>query len=116
MEVRVDLFDLPAFAPEHRGGPRECADKLVSEAAEAFAEVRGFDRVQRWDRDLDTHCGPDTHCGLAIRRKVTAFELADVLQVVRNICEVCGIGPDLMAEAMRACVEKNRAKDGGRYR
>lgn len=110
MEPRVDLFDLPAFAPEHRGGPRECADKLVSEAAEAFAEVRGFDRVQRWDRDLDTHCG------FAIRRKVTAFELADVLQVVRNICEVCGIGPDLMAEAMRACVAKNNEKDGGRYR
>lgn len=107
--VRVDLFDLPAFAPEHRGGPRECADKLLSEAAEAFANVRGFDRVQRWNRDLDTHCG------LAIHREAVASELADVLQVVRNICEVCGIGPEMMAEAMRDCITKNRVKDGGRY-
>lgn len=104
MEVRVDLFDLPAFAPERRGGPRECADKLVSEAAEAFAEVRCYE-------DVECNGG-----GLAPYRRFVALELADVLQVCRNVCEVCGIGPDLMAEAMRDCIAKNNEKDGGRYR
>lgn len=105
----VDVFDLPAFAPEHRGGPRECADKLLSEAAEVFGNMRGFDRVQRWDSDLGTHCGIDVH------REAVALELADVLQVCRNICCVCEITPAMMAEAMHTCVQKNRVKDGGRY-
>lgn len=103
--VRVDLFDLPAFAPEHRGGPRECADKLLSEAAEVFAEVRNLAWV------LNTFPNADA----TDEREAVALELADVLQVVRNICEVCGIGPEMMAEAMRDCITKNRVKDGGRY-
>lgn len=101
----VDVFDLPAFAPEHRGGPRECADKLASEAAELFAEVRTY--------DLRCDCKFDTVI-INIRNDI-ALELADVLQVCRNICEVCGITPDMVAEAMAACVEKNQTKDGGRY-
>lgn len=99
----VDLFDLPAFAPEHRGGPRECADKLLSEAAEAFGEIRGYEPLARWGVGCDAH------------REAVALEIADVLQVCRNICEVCEISPDMMAAAMTACVDKNRAKDGGRY-
>lgn len=106
MEVRVDLFDLPAFAPERRGGPRECADKLVSEAAEAFAEVRNL----AWCREVLPNTDESDE------REAVALELADVLQVCRNVCEVCGIGPDLMAEAMRDCIAKNNEKDGGRYR
>lgn len=102
----VDLFDLPAFAPEHRGGPRECADKLLSESAEVFAEVRVYERhVKRGAADVFCRIG----------RKMVASELADVLQVCRNICEVCEITPDTMAAAMAACVDKNRRKDGGRY-
>lgn len=100
----VDVFDLPAFAPEHRGGPRECADKLLSEAAEAFA----FARI--YGNDFD---GTDSVNGL-IRLEVAA-ELADVLQVCRNICAVCEITPAMMADAMRECIEKNCEKDGGRY-
>ena len=101
----VDLFSLPVFAPEHRGGPRECADKLVSEAAEAFGDVRMY--------DFGRHCMGASF--LADVRTNIALELADVLQVIRNICEVCEITPDMMAEAMAACVEKNQTKDGGRY-
>lgn len=106
MEVRVDLFDLPAFAPEHRGGPRECADKLVSEAAEAFAEVRNL----AWCLEVWPNADATDE------REAVALELADVLQVVRNTCEVCGIEPWQMAEAMEVCVLKNQTKDGGRYR
>lgn len=94
----VDLFDLPAFAPEHRGGPRECADKLMSEAAEAFAEIRALSNL---GNDEIKEC--------------VAYELADVLQVVRNVCEVCEITPGMMYAAMLVCTEKNRRKDGGRY-
>ena len=100
----VDLFDLPAFAPEHRGGPRECADKLLSEAAEVFGVERGY------------HATSDD-CAWAQRehKRLIAGELADVFQVCRNICEVCEITPEMMSAAMAACVDKNRAKDGGRY-
>lgn len=101
----VDVFDLPAFAPEHRGGPRECADKLMSEAAEVFAEVRNLEQVCSIWPNL-------YHSG---ERYAIALELADVLQVCRNICAVCEITPAMMAEAMGACIEKNREKDGGRY-
>lgn len=101
----VDLFDLPAFAPEHRGGPRECADKLLSEAAEVFGEVRNLVLVIGYWPGTD----------FTEEREDVALELADVLQVCRNICEVCEITPDMMVKAMAACVDKNRAKDGGRY-
>ena len=101
----VDVFDLPVFAPEHRGGPRECADKLVSEAAEAFADVRMY--------DFGRHCMGASF--LADVRNNIALELADVLQVCRNICEVCGITPEMMADAVAACIAKNERKDGGRY-
>lgn len=101
----VDLFDLPAFAPEHRGGPRECADKLLSEAAEVFAEVRVYD---------DTVEKNSLYYEAEIRACV-ALEIADVMQVCRNVCEVCEITPDMMAAAVAACVDKNRRKDGGRY-
>ena len=100
----VDVFDLPAFAPEHRGGPRECADKLLSEAAEVFAEVRSYCAL---DKSLAVFGG--------VHREYIALELADVLQVVRNICAVCEITPALMAHAMNECVIKNNEKDGGRY-
>lgn len=100
----VDVFDLPAFAPEHRGGPRECADKLMSEAAEVFAEVRTYCAL---DRSL---------AGLGgVLRECIAEELADVLQVCRNICAVCEITPAMMADAIHACIAKNCEKDGGRY-
>ena len=99
----VDLFDLPAFDPKHRGGPRECADKLMSEAAEVFAEVRCLDEVRDNGGSADPY------------RRFVALEIADVLQVCRNICRVCKIDPDMMAEAMRECYEKNNEKDGGRY-
>lgn len=103
--MAVDLFDLPVFAPQHRGGPRECADKLVSEAAEVFAEVRNLAFVlDHW---------PETD--FAEEREAVALELADVLQVCRNTCEVCGITPDMMVEAMAFCIAKNGVKDGGRY-
>lgn len=100
----VDLFDLPAFTPEHRGGPRECADKLLSEAAEVFAEVRMYCALHRSLSGLG-----------GVHRECIAEEIADVMQVCRNVCEVCEITPDMMAAAMNACVDKNRAKDGGRY-
>lgn len=100
----VDVFDLPAFAPEHRGGPRECADKLLSEAAEVFAEVRSYCALDKSVRGIG-----DVH------REFIAEELADVLQVVRNICCVCEITPAMMAGAMQECIEKNSEKDGGRY-
>lgn len=94
----VDLFDFPAFKPECRGGMRECADKLMSEAAEAFAEIRLF-------ADHDNNAS----------REYVAYELADVMQVVRNVCEVCEISPNLMYEAQVACVKCNSWRDGGRY-
>lgn len=101
----VDLFDLPAFAPEHRGGPRECADKLMSEAAEAFAEIRNLEQVcSEW---------PDFRH--SYEKFAVALELADVMQVCRNVCEVCEITPELMANAVGKCVDKNRRRDGGRY-
>lgn len=100
----VDLFDLPAFAPEHRGGPRECADKLMSEAAEVFGEVRAYCSLCEMVDDVND-----------VYYEYIAEELADVLQVIRNICAVCKITPDMMAEAMDACVDKNKLKDGGRY-
>jgi hypothetical protein len=100
----VDLFDLPAFAPEHRGGPRECADKLLSESAEVFAEVREYCAL---DKSIAGVGG--------VHREYIALELADVLQVCRNICAVCHITPTMMADAMQACYEKNCEKDGGRY-
>lgn len=99
----VDLFDLPAFAPEHRGGPRECADKLLSEAAEVFAELRCLDETCEAGRSLLPYS------------KFVASEVADVMQVCRNICEVCEISPEMMSEVLTECVEKNRTKDGGRY-
>lgn len=94
----VDLFDFPAFKPEYRGGMRECADKLMSEAAEAFAEIRLL-------ADLDNNAS----------REYVAYELADVMQVVRNVCEVCEISPNLMYAAQVACVNRNSWRDGGRY-
>lgn len=100
----VDLFDLPAFAPEHRGGPRECADKLLSEAAEVFGEVRMYCSLHRSLSGLG-----------GVHRECIAEEIADVMQVCRNVCEVCEITPDMMAAAMADCVDKNRRKDGGRY-
>lgn len=103
MQPQVDLFDLPAFAPEHRGGPRECADKLMSEAAEVFAEVRCLEEVKANGGADDPY------------RWFVALELADVMQVCRNICAVCEITPAMMADAMRECIEKNQTKDGGRY-
>lgn len=107
MDAAVDLFSLPAFAPEHRGGPRELADKLVSEAAEAFAEIRGYLVVANdpeaffLDEDLE------------IARVGVADELADVLQVARNVCDACGIGRGEMEEALEACVRRNERR--GRY-
>lgn len=98
------LFDLPVFAPEHRGGPRECADKLLSEAAEVFAEVRSYCALDKSPAGLG-----------GVHREYIALELADVLQVCRNICAVCHITPIIMADAMQACYEKNCEKDGGRY-
>lgn len=104
----IDLFDLPAFAPEHRGGPRECADKLMSEAAEVFAAVRELCAIE-----VDP--SRDNLSNVVNARYIAAFELADVLQVCRNICAVCEITPAMMADAMRECIEKNQTKDGGRY-
>lgn len=100
----VDLFDLPAFAPEHRGGPRECADKLLSEAAEVFGEVRMYCSLNTSRSGL---------WGVSCRR--IADEIADVMQVCRNVCEVCEITPGMMAAAMVGCMDKNRRRDGGRY-
>lgn len=104
----VDVFDLPAFAPEHRGGPRGCADKLLSEAAEVFAEVR---RLCEIEADPERDSLPN----IVNARYLIACELADVLQVVRNICEVCGITPHMLTFGMAECVIKNQTKDGGRY-
>lgn len=101
--MSVGVFDLPEFAPEHRGGPRECADKLLSEAAEVFAEVRCLEEAKYNGGGLDPY------------RCFVALELADVLQVCRNICAVCQIGPAELDAAMVECVCKNRTKDGGRY-
>lgn len=103
--VEVDLFSLPAFAHGHRGGMRECADKLMSEAAEAFAEVRNLDWLAR------NFTGADA----SDEREAVALELADVLQVVRNTCEACGVTPEDMARAVADCIAKNKVKDGGRY-
>ena len=97
------VFDLPAFAPEHRGGPRECADKLLSEAAEVFGEVRIWLTALRCG-DLDEFYSEDV-----------ATEIADVLQVCRNICEVCDIDREMLAHAMGLCVAKNEVRDGNRY-
>ena len=94
----VDLFDFPAFKPECRGGHRELADKLVSEAAEAFAEIRLLG-----DRDNNGS------------REYVAYELADVMQVVRNVCDEFEISPNLMRTAQVACVNRNSWRDGGRY-
>lgn len=102
----VDLFDLPAFAPEHRGGPRECADKLMSEAAEVFGAVRSY--------SFSANIG-NSEASLSWARCDVAGEIADVMQVCRNVCEVCEITPELMAIAAGKCVDKNRRKDGGRY-
>lgn len=104
----VDVFDLPAFAPEHRGGPRECADKLMSEAAEVFAEMRKLCEVV-----VDPE--RDSLPNVVNARYAVALELADVMQVCRNICRVCEITPAMMADAMHACIAKNCEKDGGRY-
>lgn len=103
--MSCDLFSLPVFAPAHRGGPRECADKLVSEAAEAFADVRTYEEAN----------GNVSALYLGGIRRCIAGEIADVLQVCRNVCEVCGITPAMMADAVAACIAKNERKDGGRY-
>lgn len=101
----VDLFDFPAFKPECRGGMRECADKLMSEAAEAFAEIRNLEQVcSEW---------PDFRH--SYEKFAVALELADVMQVCRNVCEVCGVDRNLMYTAFKACVNRNSLRDGGRY-
>lgn len=104
--MSCDLFSLPVFAPAHRGGPRECADKLVSEAAEVFAEVREYDATVE---------EKNSYYYEIESRVCVALEIADVLQVCRNVCEVCGITKAMMVDAVAACIEKNEHKDGGRY-
>lgn len=100
----VDLFDFPAFKQECRGGMRECADKLMSEAAEVFGEVRMYCSLHRSLSGLG-----------GVHRECIAEEIADVMQVCRNVCEVCEITPGMMAAAMVGCMDKNRRRDGGRY-
>lgn len=102
----VDLFDFPAFKPECRGGMRECADKLMSEAAEVFGAVRNYG----FTADVG-----NSGASLSWARVDVAGEIADVMQVCRNICEVCEITPELMSNAVGKCVDKNRRRDGGRY-
>lgn len=103
----IGVFSMPPFAPRHRGGIRECADKLLSESAEVFAEARRLDRFTRCNASDDMRASASMN---------VAMEVADVLQVLRNLCDVCGVTPEMLKAACRECVASNGKRDGGRYR
>ena len=101
------VFSMPPFAARHRGGIRECADKLLSESAEVFAEARRLDRFQRCNASEEMRASASMN---------VAMEVADVLQVLRNLCDVCGVTPEMLGAACRECVYSNNSRDGGRYK
>ena len=112
-EHRVTIGDVPVFVP--KPDRHETARKLGEEATEAFSAFEDWDKADERVRaysDLEHGMSGlrDASESLVDATAHLREELADVVQVVANVCSIVGI------EDLRPDLERCRRKNEGRER
>lgn len=110
-EHRVTIGDVPIFA--HLPSPREEIRKLVEESAEVFGAFERMDTAKRRvvayaDPSLPVDGLRDASDTLIAAETDLRDEIADVVQVVGNLC--AGVGIEDLRPDIRRCRRRNEER------